>query len=89
MEERELFLEREYHRVMGCLGLFLDAKQVSEPKCIFFYISLCGHFCTRLLCLFLVICHVVGITYQNIEYRLLAEMLGDPLGESRPAPDHS
>ncbi|XP_016359138.1 eukaryotic translation initiation factor 3 subunit K-like [Sinocyclocheilus anshuiensis] len=25
------------------------------------------------------ICHVVGITYQNIEYRLLAEMLGDPL----------
>uniref|UniRef100_A0A8C1JTW9 Eukaryotic translation initiation factor 3, subunit K n=1 Tax=Cyprinus carpio TaxID=7962 RepID=A0A8C1JTW9_CYPCA len=26
-----------------------------------------------------VICHVVGITYQNIEHRLLAEMLGDPL----------
>ncbi|XP_026137373.1 eukaryotic translation initiation factor 3 subunit K isoform X1 [Carassius auratus] len=25
------------------------------------------------------ICHVVGITYQNIEHRLLAEMLGDPL----------
>lgn len=28
----------------------------------------------------LVICHVVGITYQTIEHRLLAEMLGDPLG---------
>lgn len=27
-----------------------------------------------------VICHVVGITYQTIEHRLLAEMLGDPLG---------
>ncbi|KAK3534814.1 hypothetical protein QTP86_026076, partial [Hemibagrus guttatus] len=25
------------------------------------------------------ICHVVGITYQTIEHRLLAEMLGDPL----------
>ncbi|XP_069042491.1 eukaryotic translation initiation factor 3 subunit K isoform X2 [Lepisosteus oculatus] len=25
------------------------------------------------------ICHVVGITYQNIDKRLLAEMLGDPL----------
>uniref|UniRef100_A0A3Q2Y6K6 Eukaryotic translation initiation factor 3 subunit K n=1 Tax=Hippocampus comes TaxID=109280 RepID=A0A3Q2Y6K6_HIPCM len=25
------------------------------------------------------ICHVVGITYQTIERRLLAEMLGDPL----------
>ncbi|KAG9327969.1 hypothetical protein JZ751_017037, partial [Albula glossodonta] len=29
--------------------------------------------------IFNVICHVVGITYQNIEHRLLAEMLGDPL----------
>lgn len=28
-----------------------------------------------------VICHVVGITYQTIERRLLAEMLGDPLGK--------
>ncbi|KAJ0063334.1 hypothetical protein NL108_000227, partial [Boleophthalmus pectinirostris] len=25
------------------------------------------------------ICHVVGITYQTIDRRLLAEMLGDPL----------
>uniref|UniRef100_A0A672M6T6 CSN8/PSMD8/EIF3K domain-containing protein n=1 Tax=Sinocyclocheilus grahami TaxID=75366 RepID=A0A672M6T6_SINGR len=36
----------------------------------------------NVVCLFSVspvICHVVGITYQNIEYRLLAEMLGDPL----------
>ena len=30
---------------------------------------------------FVVICHVVGITYQTIEHRLLAEMLGDPLGK--------
>lgn len=29
-----------------------------------------------------VICHVVGITYQTIEHRLLAEMLGDPLGKN-------
>lgn len=29
-----------------------------------------------------VICHVVGITYQTIERRLLAEMLGDPLGKN-------
>ncbi|RXM34712.1 Eukaryotic translation initiation factor 3 subunit K [Acipenser ruthenus] len=28
------------------------------------------------------ICHVVGITYQNIERRLLAEMLGDQTGVS-------
>ncbi|XP_077467557.1 eukaryotic translation initiation factor 3 subunit K isoform X2 [Stigmatopora argus] len=27
------------------------------------------------------ICHVVGITYQTVERRLLAEMLGDPLDE--------
>lgn len=32
--------------------------------------------------LFPVICHVVGITYQTIEHRLLAEMLGDPLGKT-------
>lgn len=30
----------------------------------------------------LVICHVVGITYQTIDRRLLAEMLGDPLGKT-------
>ena len=41
-----------------------------------------------------VICHVVGITYQNIEHRLLAEMLGDPLGKNSDPhlmnlPDHS
>lgn len=30
-----------------------------------------------------VICHVVGITYQTIEHRLLAEMLGDPLGRNQ------
>lgn len=30
-----------------------------------------------------VICHVVGITYQTIDHRLLAEMLGDPLGKNR------
>uniref|UniRef100_A0A3Q4GG57 Eukaryotic translation initiation factor 3, subunit K n=1 Tax=Neolamprologus brichardi TaxID=32507 RepID=A0A3Q4GG57_NEOBR len=28
------------------------------------------------------ICHVVGITYQTIDRRLLAEMLGDPLGKT-------
>lgn len=32
-----------------------------------------------------VICHVVGITYQSIGRRLLAEMLGDPLGKSATA----
>lgn len=36
-----------------------------------------------------VICHVVGITYQNIEHRLLAEMLGDPLGKNSEPPGHS
>lgn len=32
-----------------------------------------------------VICHVVGITYQSIGHRLLAEMLGDPLGKTNDA----
>lgn len=32
-----------------------------------------------------VICHVVGITYQSIGRRLLAEMLGDPLGKTNHA----
>ncbi|XP_026082882.1 eukaryotic translation initiation factor 3 subunit K-like isoform X2 [Carassius auratus] len=35
------------------------------------------------------ICHVVGITYQNIEHRLLAEMLGDPLGETPHTHTHT
>lgn len=37
---------------------------------------------------FSVICHVVGITYQTIGRRLLAEMLGDPLGKSSAAGEH-
>lgn len=82
----------EYHVVSQYSGLHFSSFQearthvrmLTEKDEIRFSTSLIQNIILYLLSSS-VICHVVGITYQTIGRRLLAEMLGDPLGKTNTA----